>query len=227
MSKPHSPSDRARAERRQAATPKEQPALPRRSRYPFVILGVVLVLLVLAGCAAYHYSTTKADQETAELDLCRRFMALKNAGDPAANDLLGPAPVVPADALSPEEADRLHAEFFLRGDYRVESVRPETADVSGPAARFVLVLRGEVTSPRIKQTAPGGVDTINRSMKDPEVVVRVQDNKLRAVLARMAAVPETRPMSAEEQREMRQAMEEQQRRLYEAYQGTGRSGGRR
>src|SRR5262249_15126636 len=138
MSDPHSPSDRARALRRQAAaTPPVPPVPSQRFRYwP----AVVLVALVAIAVAAYLISRpepTPNEPASAELDLCRRFMALKNAHDPVANDLLGPAPVVPAEAVSPEEAARLHAEFFLRDNFRIADVRPETSTASGPDARFV------------------------------------------------------------------------------------------
>src|SRR5262249_1066374 len=154
MSKSHSPSDRARAARRLTAAPPEQPAPARPRRLWPVVLGVLLVVAVVAGFVTYHHATTEPTSD--ELELCRRFMPLKNAGAPAANDLLGPAPVAPKEALSPEEAERLHAEFFLRGDYRVLKVRPENSEVSGPDARFVLVLKGAVSSPRIPQVGPKG-----------------------------------------------------------------------
>jgi len=190
-----------------------------------VFLSIFLVGAVIAGCVAYH--ATKPARTSAELDLCRRFMTLKNAGDPGTTDLLGPAPVVPADPLRPEEADLLHAEFFLRDQYRIVSVRPENKEIEGPDARFVLVVNGTVTSPRIAQIGPKGTDIINRSMFEPEIVVRVQDGKIHAVAARKQHEEKEKPMSKDEQRRVREAMEEQQRRLHDFYQGTQKSGGNR
>jgi hypothetical protein len=184
------------------------------------VVGIALVVLVLVGCAAYFYSTTESEEQA----LCRRFMELKNANDPAANDLLGPPPAVPAEAVAPEEADRLHAEFFLHGDYQVVSVSPETAGTDG---RFVLALRGAVSSPRIPQLGPDGTDVINRSMSDPDLIVRVAENKIRAVSFRLHHDANEKRMSEPELRRLRQAMEEDQRRQLEFWQGTGRSGGKR
>jgi hypothetical protein len=223
-----SPSDRARAERRQAAARTPTGAAPQTpTRLPVGWkLGFAVAALLLGAGLIYFLSTGgPADRapQSEELDLCRRFMELKNARDPAANDLLGPPPAVPPAAVPPEEADALHAEFFLRGDYRVVSVRPETADVHGPDARFVLVLRGEMSSPRIPQVGPQGTEVINRSMSDPDIVVRVADNKIRAVAARLHKDPNEKRMSEAEQRRFREEVEQQQKRLLEFYQGTGRS----
>jgi hypothetical protein len=215
--------------KRQTAGPPAQPAPPRRFRYRTIVLGIIFIGLAIGGGVACHQliTTQKEEPTSAELDLCRRFQALKNAHDSAADDLLGPAPVVPTEALSPEEADRLHAEFFLRGDYRVVKVRPEKADAGGPDARFILVLKGGVASPRIPQTGPNGTDVINRTMSDPDVVVRVVDGKIRAVLARLHDDENAKPMSEEEQRLMREQMEEQQRRQIEAWRELQRPRGNR
>lgn len=194
------------------------------SRYRPWVVGIVLAALVLAGCAVY-YGTTQKEPASEELDLCRRFMALKNRNDPAANDLLGPAPVAPAEPLAPAEADALHTEFFLRGDYQVVSVGPETADVSGPGARFVLVLHGGLSSPRIPQTGPHGTDVINRVITDPDIIVRVEGNKIRGVSFRRHPDPNEKPLSEEERRRAQKDVEDYQKRLIEFYQGTGRSGG--
>ena len=56
---------------------------------------------------------------TDEERICVQFLQLKNAGDPAADKLLGPAPAVPAAPVSREEAERLQTDFFLRQDFRV------------------------------------------------------------------------------------------------------------
>jgi hypothetical protein len=206
MSQPHSPSDRV--------------------RYRPVAIALILGGLAFAGCVAYHQTATQKEPSSAELELCRRFMALKNGRDAAANGLLGPEPVVPAAAVSPEEADQLHAEFFLHGEYQVVSVQPETADASGPDAQFVLALKGGVTSPRIPQVGPNGTDIINRSLTDPDIIVRVEGGTIRAVLWRLHHDPHEKQPSAEEQRQFREAMEEQQREQLRQLQGPGRRGGK-
>jgi hypothetical protein len=230
MSDPHSPSDRARALRRQAtaATPPAAPPTPQRFRYwPAVALAAVLVALAVAGYLIYRPGTPAGDATSPELELCRRFIALKNANDPAANDLLGPAPVVPAEPVSPEEADRIHAEFFLRENYRIADVRAETSEISGPGARFVLMLRGGVSSPRIAQTKPGGVDVINRVVSNPEVMVRVADGTIRAIGWRAHHEADEKEPTEEEKRQFREALEEQQREQLRQMQGTGRRDGGR
>jgi hypothetical protein len=189
------------------------------------VLGLLAAALVVAGCVAYHYGTTQKEAASDELDLCRQFMALKNDRDAAANDLLGPAPVVPATAVSPEEADQLHAAFFLRGDYQVVSVQPETAAAAGPEARFVLALHGGVSSPRIPQTGPKGTDVINRSLFDPDIIVRVEGGRIRAVSWRPHRDPHAKQPSAEEQRQFREAIEEQQRRQIEELRRPARPAG--
>jgi hypothetical protein len=192
------------------------------ARYWPAALVLIVSGLVFAGCEASHQVATQPAPSSPELDLCRRFMELKNTGDPAANDLLGPAPVVPAAAVSPAEADQLHAEFFLRGDFQVVGVQPETADVSGPDARFALALKGGVTSPRIPQTGAKGTEVINRSLTDPDIIVRVDGNTIRAVSWRLHHDPNEKQPSAEEQRQFREALEQQQREQLRQLRGTGR-----
>jgi hypothetical protein len=208
MSRSPSPSGQAKAE--------------WRYRWWPLALFFLIAGLVFVGYKVYRSDGADKEPQSEELDLCRRFMALKNAHDPAAAELLGPAPVVPTTAVSPEEADRLHAEFFLRGDYRVVSVQPETAQISGPDARFVLVLKGNVSSPRIPQTGPRGTDVINRSLTDPDIIVRVEDNTIRAVSWRLHHDPNEKQPSEEDKRQFREALEEQQRRQLKELQGAGR-----
>jgi hypothetical protein len=226
MSKSQSPSDRARTERRQGAAPAPQPAAARRLPYRAVAFGILLAGLAVGAYVGCHQATTQKESAGAELDLCRHFMVLKNSRDRAADDLLGPAPAVPAEAVTPEEAGRLQAEFFLRGDCRVVSVRPEKPEDAGPDARFVLTLKGSLSSPPITQAGSDGTHVVSRTMSDPEVVVRVADGKIRATEARMPHDDNEKPVSEEEKRRFKQGIDEQQRRLLEMYQGTQRSGGR-
>ncbi len=204
----------------------QSPPARRRFRYWPETVVILLAGLALAAYAAYHigYPTGTAEKEadSPELDLCRRFMALKNDRDPAAGDLLGPAPVVPTSPVSPEEADRLHAEFFLHDNYRVASVQPETEKVSGSDARFVLALKGGVSSPIIRQTGPNGTDAINRSLSDPDIIVRVEGKKILAVSWRLHHDPNEKQPSEEDKRQFREYLVEQQRQQLRNLQGTGR-----
>jgi hypothetical protein len=187
----------------------------------------ILAAIAVVGYLLYRPRPTPAPAETAseELTLCHRFMALKDVHDAAANELLGPAPVVPAEPVSPDEANRLHAEFFLHGDYQVASVQPQSGTAAGPDARFVLVLKGSVTSPRIAQTSARGTDVINYSLIDPEITVRVDGQTIRAVGWRAHHDADEKEPTEQEKKQFREALEEQQREQIRALQGGGRRDG--
>jgi hypothetical protein len=176
----------------------------RRRQLLVSCLAVVLLgagVLSLAGCgrqiddvdspgkgqAAYAgagWSSARPlapqDADSPDARLCRRFMDLKNAGDPQADGLLGPAPAVPAAAVAPAEADRLEAEFMLRQPFRVREVG---RDAAAPAAagRFVLVVDGSVASERVAVETPKGTETRQRAMWSPDLVVEVRDGKIHGV----------------------------------------------
>jgi hypothetical protein len=220
--------------------PNQRPAAPARSAATssaFSTGAWLLGLLVLGGVVVYFAERESgptperaapaaekpAGPPSVEEQLCRRYQELNNAHDPKARELLGPAPVVPSDAVPPDEADRLTAEFFLRDNPQVVEVRPETAERSGPAARFCLVLGGSVSTPRLSVSRPPKVDVENRMMVDPEVIVRVENDKIYAVRARKPHDPNEREPSEEEKRLYRAQVERQQRKQIERL--LGRSGG--
>jgi hypothetical protein len=120
------------------------------------------------------------DLESPEARLCRRFMDLKNAGDPQADGLLGPPPAVPADAVAPAEADRLEAELMLRQPLHIREVGRDAADPAA-AGRFVLVVDGAVTSDRVLVATPTGPESRQRAMWSPDLVVEVRDGKIYGV----------------------------------------------
>jgi hypothetical protein len=135
------------------------------------------VLAVSLGCgSATDDNATKLVQE---------FARLKNAGDPAADLLLAPAPQVPEMPISQEEAGRLDAEFILRDRYQVAEVRPLKAASPTPASRFVLVLKGSVASQRLQVQTPTGVDRVQRTMHNPDVIVEVRDGAIHGVRAKL------------------------------------------
>jgi hypothetical protein len=225
MTNSRSPSDRTRAEKRQSALVALPAAGPRkRFRYWPAVAVATLVAIAVVGYLLYRPGPTAVSVETAsaELTLCHRFMALRDVHDAVANELLGPAPAVPAEPVSPDEASRLHAEFFLHGDYQVASVQPQPGSTGGPDARFVLVLKGSVTSPRIAQTGPRGPDVINYSLIDPEVIVRVDGQTIRAVGWRAHRDANEKEPTEQEKKQFREALEEQQREQIRALQGGGR-----
>jgi hypothetical protein len=122
--------------------------------------------------------------------LCRRFMELKNQNDPAAGELLGPAPVVPIEPVSSEEVRRLDAEIFLRRNCKVVSVRP-----GSQPGQFLIALQGSVDSERIPFNGPNGPDVSFRSVYNPDVVVEVREGKIHGVRAQLHEDPGDRPMS--------------------------------
>ena len=101
--------------------------------------------------------------------LCYQFRDRKNAGDPTAADLLGPAPVVPATPVSPEEADRLQTEFFLRQDLRLVGVAWDAQP-----RKPVLYTHGNVAAPTLPVQTGAGVETAQRTMANPDLVVEVR-----------------------------------------------------
>lgn len=167
-------------------------------RRPISPWWLVAVALVAVAAAAFYLSQEEQTPESPELKLCRRFAALKNAGSPAADDLLGPAPAVPHEPVSPQEAERLDAEFALRRPFQVLDVRPALGRDAGEASRFVLVLHGWVSSEDFQVKTPNGVEAHNRHLMHPDVLVEVRDGRIYGVLARLHEEPAGKGMSDED-----------------------------
>src|SRR5262245_54465458 len=87
-------------------------------------LGVAAVLGVLACNVGNSTDPDSRDAARTEEELlCWQFADYKDAHDRRADDLLGAAPVVPAEPVTPEEAERLVAELLLhKSDVRVLEV---------------------------------------------------------------------------------------------------------
>jgi hypothetical protein len=130
-------------------------------------LGLAGLLLTagLSGCGWFSEKAGGVASGSEEEQLCRRFADLKNAGDATANDLLAPAPAVPVERVSNEEADRLDAQFILRNPFQVRKVL-----ASGPK-QFVLVVEGGCASEKL----PGHGQ---RWLLNPEIVVTVQNGQI-------------------------------------------------
>jgi hypothetical protein len=167
-----------------ASSPAPAPPLagPRR-------LGLTLLWLVLAACAAlalvWYFAPLPAPGPTRSEEICREFMALKNAGDPRADALLGPMPEVPDEPVDANEIQRLDAEFILHRRYKVLGVRPLGA---APDRRptFVLVLEGSVYSEPMYEKTDTGSSKGQRIMTNPDVIVEVDESgKIRGVKARL------------------------------------------
>jgi hypothetical protein len=147
---------------------------------------VTAVALAAAALAAIRSGPPTASESPArglsqvELEggqLCKHFATLKNADDPAAATLLGPEPVVPPGPVDAGEADRLQAEFFLRQPLEVVRVEPARG------RRFVLWTRGNVAAPRLEVRTATGIDRVQRTMTNPDIIVEVRDGRVVGVAA--------------------------------------------
>jgi hypothetical protein len=135
----------------------------------------------LRSPAEYREEVAKSDAGR----LCLKFADAVNAGKKLPADLLGPAPSVPAEPVTPEEADRLDAEFILRNLYTITEVRPQPGGPNG-APRFLFVLKGDVKSERLRVRTPEGrIEEGTRSMTSPEVIAEVRDGKIYGVKAQV------------------------------------------
>jgi hypothetical protein len=130
-----------------------------------------------------EYRTQVAKSDAGQF--CLKFADKVNSGEKPPADLLGPAPSVPAEPVTPDEADRLDAEFILRNSYKVTEVRPQPDGPKG-APRFLFVLKGDVKSERLRVRAwEGRIEEGQRSMTSPEVIVEVRDGKIYGVKAQV------------------------------------------
>jgi hypothetical protein len=118
------------------------------------------------------------------------FRRLKNAADAGANDLIAPAPALPATPITEEDAERLDGQLFLRQPFKVTQVREEGKGAGG-AARFILVTEGSVKAPEgITIRAPQGTTrTHNRALLNPDFIVEVREGKLYGVKVKVHEDP--------------------------------------
>jgi hypothetical protein len=144
-----------------------------------VCLGVILIVGGI-GCQSGDVPALEAAR------VCRQFAEYKNAGDPKADDLLEPAPELPTEPVSAEEADRLDAQLMLRGQFRVKDVRPlkvRGRSGSDGASRFVLVAEGGLDSQTFRVRTPTGSEPHQRILYNPDITVEVRDGKIRGLHA--------------------------------------------
>jgi len=155
------------------------------------IIGGLFARFLLAYCGnspdaptGAHGPADAADWSqapgTAEEQVCVRFLRLKNAGDPAADKLLGPAPTVPTAPVSKAEADRLQTDFFLRQDIHIVGAGRDKA-----TGALVLYTKGNVSAPTLHVKTETGVETAQRSMANSDLVVEVRDGRIYGVAARL------------------------------------------
>lgn len=158
------------------------------SRWPWLIGGVVVLAAIGLGLtlARWDAPAPRDDERnrepviTEEHRLCLRFQSLKNASDPGAMALLDPTPALPSGPVSPEEADHIQADLFLREAARVEGVTPDRTGMG----RFVLSTKGNVAAPTLEVALPGGkIERSQRTMTNPNIHVEVRNGRIHGVRA--------------------------------------------
>jgi hypothetical protein len=142
-----------------------------------MVLAALASTVVFAGCA-------RAPVEPAGRKLCEEFASLRKAGDPRALDLLAAAPPPPKGSISEEEAERLDADFVLRGDFQIDEVQAAVSK-DGQSPRFILVGKGIISTQTYQVRTPQGEKPHQRSLFNPEVVVEVADGKIHGIVARL------------------------------------------
>jgi hypothetical protein len=184
------------------------PTKPARGRFRF---AVALVLFVLVGGIALVIGCAPAPTArvvSAEEELCNRFAKMKNAGDAAAVALLGPAPTLPSEPVTPDEAQRLQTEFFLRGTYQVTQVSPWTPPpgCADTPTRFILVTQGSMSADTIPIQTATGVERANRVVTHPDLLVEVRDGKIFGVRTDLHKDPNERPLTPAEARRLKKIL---------------------
>jgi hypothetical protein len=155
------------------------PPAPRRLAWWVVapsalVVGGLLTALAFIGCEA------KSQDEAEPGGVCALFVERKNAGDPKADDLLGPAPAVPDHPVSRADADRLETDFFLRQDFTIDHVRHGKS-----TGQLVLVAKGNVAAPRLEIQDGASLDSEQRTMSNPDLTVEVRGGRIVGVEARL------------------------------------------
>jgi hypothetical protein len=166
------------------AEPEPQDSLWNRAA---VWITLALVFVGTAAAAVLWYDrlaepsspppTPPDTSLTSPEQIVRQFAALKNANDPQAETLLAPFPQVPDKPTSAAEIRRLDAEIILHRRFQVLAVRPAPSAPDG-LPRFVLVLKGSVSSEPMIEKTPDGPKKGQRILIDPDVLVEVGEDDL-------------------------------------------------
>jgi hypothetical protein len=166
---------------------------PSSNSLPLILSGVGLLAVI--GLIAIVWSQTGAEGDhtdqarprvrkpkwevvTADDQVCDTFVQKRNGGDPGGNNLLGPAPGVPAGAVSESEADRLQTEHFLRSDLTIVEIRRTQVP-----NRYCFVTQGNVAAPRLEVVHNNETCPEQRTMSNPDLYVEVRDGKIHGVRA--------------------------------------------
>jgi hypothetical protein len=166
------------------ASPPSKPsadavAPPSSGSTLFILAGVGLIAVIGLIVVVWSKASSTDDRpdptkEVSERDsqMCQKFLTLHNAGDPAAEELLGMVPFVPAEAISAEQAEAIETNYFLRDPgLRIISVRYKS-EAKG-VNHFVFRTAGNVAGPRFMVRTAAGIVTPQRTMSNPDLHVRV------------------------------------------------------
>jgi hypothetical protein len=193
-------------------TPAEQPG------QPWVLYLLLIAAVGLVAAVAFRFVSadgTSQRQDTPDHALPAvgpgvpsvlvEFSRLKNAGDPRADDLLAPAPALPAAPVLEDEAERLDAQLFLRQPFKVTQIRREGAGAGGQP-RFVLVAEGSVQTREsvTLHTEDGGIRPHFRALYNPDFLVELRDGKIFGVRVKVHEDPDKPSLTPEQFRQLLQ-----------------------
>lgn len=175
------------------------PSLRKSRSWLFWAFLGLAVLGALAGFWVTRPDNKGGNREgwepvTDQDEIVQRFVQWHNTGDPRARELLGRTPSVPEEPITPEEADRLQTDFFLRNPGKIVDVWRREHLGGGqwrplPGNQYLLVVEGGFASPRIPVREDGHVHRGQRVLKNPDLIVEVRDGKLYGVRAQIHLDP--------------------------------------
>ena len=170
------------------------PSPARRSAVSIGLLltGIVVVAVIGAGVILWQLDDKPAaappephSKKYKDSDdwVFQRFAELRNAGDPAANALLGRVPAVPDGAIEKDDVESLETSFFLANpDLKIVEVRNTWKKLE----THILVTKGNVSAPRLSiRNRDGEVSNQQRTMSNPDLFVYVRDGKIFGVRSKL------------------------------------------
>jgi hypothetical protein len=122
--------------------------------------------------------------------LIDRFVTLHKAGDKAALDLLGPAPVFDDEPVSEKTAESRQTDFYLRSDLQFRDIRRGEPDGNGGRravpGRYTIVTKGSVSSPKLNIRTERGIEReAQEHLTSPDLVVEVREGKIYGLRAEL------------------------------------------
>lgn len=161
------------------------------NRWPLLVV-VLLGLLAGAWLTFARWNSTSPPKTspgwtTAE-EVVADFMRRTNQGDPAARDLLDPAPLFDDTPVSEAEAEARQAAFFLHDPkLRIEKIRNGELDRTGKlirtGERYTLITKVNASTPPLRiRDSRGQIGSPSRLfMINPDIVVEIHQGKIRPI----------------------------------------------